>query len=161
MTKKETAFNELINFHPPAVKDWLIEMDKLLMDSGCKAAVDSKGNFTYTAKQTKKIICRITIKETGCLIRPNTSNVTSANSIAPKLPENMLNIMRSTRGCGGCEKKNPNFIQCSHGGPYRLTYENEDFESCRYVGFNFEIEDASNRNVLKKWIELELLLEAA
>lgn len=73
-----------------------------------------------------------------------------------KLPENMLNIMRNARGCGGCAKKNPNFVECKHGGPYQFTHENEKFESCRFVGFNFALDDVANRDLLTKWLEMEL-----
>jgi len=158
MAKKDEKFNELINLQPPAIKDWIIWADKLLIGSGCKAAVDNKGNFTYTSKNSKKIVCRITISEAGSYIRPNTNNATGSSNIAAVLPENMLGVMRTARGCGGCAKKNPNFVACNHGGPYQFAHDNEKFESCRFVGFNFALDDAANRDLLAKWIEIELAL---
>jgi len=158
MTKKDEKFNELVNFQPPEIKEWIVKMDKLLIGGGCKAAVDNKGNFTYTSKQSGKIVCRITMGETGCSVRPNTINTKNAINIAAAIPQNMLEEMRNTRGCGGCEAKNPNFVQCKHGGPYQFTCDNEDFESCRYVGFNFTLDDALNRDVLENWLEYELAL---
>jgi len=97
------------------------------------------------------------MNETGCSIRPNTNNAISSNNIATVLPENMLSIMRSARGCGGCAKKNPNFVECKHGGPFQFTHDNEKFESCRFVGFNFALDDAANRNLLARWFEMELV----
>jgi len=156
MSKKDEKFNELINFQQLEIKNWVVEMDKLLTNSGCKVAVDSKGNFTYTSKQSKKIVVRITMKETECIVRPNTINATSSDSIETNLPESMLEVMRNSRGCGGCAKKNPSFIECKHGGPYKFMQEGKEFEACRFVGFNFSVADAENRAALKKWLELEL-----
>ena len=155
MSKKNEMFTELVNSQPAEIKDWVIKMDKLLTDSSCKSAVDNKGNFTYTSKQSGKIVCRITLGEGDCQIRPNTINAKSSNNMA-NIPDSMLEIMRSARGCGGCAKKNQNFVQCKHGGPYQFSHKGEDFESCRYVGFNFAVDNADNRIVLEQWIESEL-----
>jgi len=154
MNKKDEKFSELVNLQPPEIKDWIIKTDKLLIDGGCKAAVDNKGNFTYTSKLTKKIICRITMGESGCSIRPNTNHAASSHNITAKLSQSMLDIMRNTRGCGGCAKKNPNFIECKHGGPYQFAQDDEKFESCRFVGFNFSLDN--DRDLLEKWVEHEL-----
>ena len=156
MSKKDDKFNELINLQPLEIKDWVIDIDKLLTSSGCKAAVDNKGNFTYTSRQSNKIICRITMNESGCSVRPNTNHAASSDKIASLLPECMLYTMRNSRGCGGCKEKNPNFVQCKHGGPYQFTQNNERFESCRFVGFNFSLGSVDERNFLKKWIIREL-----
>jgi len=156
MSKKDDRFNELIGFQSAEIKEWITQIDNYLVTGGCKAAVDNKGNFTYTSANSKKIVCRITMSETACSIRPNTNNATSSNRIAAELPEGMLSIMRDARGCGGCAKKNPSFVACKHGGPYRFTHDNEDFESCRFVGFNFALDDVANRDLLAKWLETEL-----
>jgi len=154
MSKKDEKFNELIILQPAEIQDWVVKMDKLLLDHGCKSAVDAKGNFTYTSKQSGKIVCRIALGETECTVRPNTNNATNSNAMG-SIPENMLAIMRNARGCGGCEKKNPNFIQCKHGGPFQFSHSGENFESCRYVGFNFILDSAENRDVLEKWLLTE------
>ena len=156
MSKKDDKFNELVNLQPSDIKNWIISVDKLLTGGGCKVTVDNKGNFTYTSKQSNKIVCRITMGESGCSIRPNTNNATNSNNIAAVFPENMLDTMRNARGCGGCAKKNPNFVQCGHGGPYKFTHNGENFEGCRFVGFNFSLDNAAERNLLEKWIECEL-----
>jgi len=153
MSKKTEKFDELLAMHPPEVQDWVTKMDRLLTAT-CKSAVDNKGNFTYTSKESSKIVCRIAMGEPFCTVRPNTINVTDLHT---SIPENMLEIMRNARGCGGCAKKNPNFVQCKHGGPYRFSHNGEQFESCRFVGFNFSIDNAGDRSILEKWITEELL----
>ncbi|MCL2522574.1 MAG: hypothetical protein FWE36_06925 [Erysipelotrichales bacterium] len=156
MSKKDDKFNELISEQSEEIKRQIIKMNKLLIDGGCKVAVDNKGNFTYTSKNSKKIICRITMNEKGSSIRPNTNNAKSLNNITAQLPESMLEVMRSTRGCGGCAKKNPDFIECSHGGPFQFSHNEENFESCRFVGFNFNLNNIEICDLIAKWIEIEL-----
>ena len=158
MSKKDDRFNELIDFQPSDIKDWIIGADKMLLEGGCKAAVDNKGNFTYTSKSSNKIVCRITMNENGSSIRPNTNNATSSNNMVAEPSEYMLDVMRNARGCGGCAKKNPNFVECNHGGPYQFVHDNDNFESCRFVGFNFALDDEADRNLLTQWLELELAL---
>ena len=161
MSKKDDKFNTLVHLNPSEIKDWIIRMDKLLISSGCKATVDDKGNFTYTSKQNKKIVCRITMGEAGCTVRPNTNYANNSSNIKAKLPDDMLSIMRNVRGCGGCAKKNPNFIQCKHGGPFLFSHNSENFESCRFVGFNFMVDEPSYRDFLEKWLEIELAMSTA
>ena len=43
------------------------------------------------------------------------------------------------------------------GEPHRLSYKGEDFELCQYYGFEFSLDSEKERNVLRKWIELELV----
>lgn len=156
MSKKGDKFNELINLQTAELKQWIEEMDKLLLDGGCKSAVDAKGNFTYTSKKSGKIICRITMNENECIVRPNTINSNSSSKIAASPTDNMLDVMRNTPGCGRCALKNPNFVRCSHGGPYQFTHQGERFEGCRYVGFNFTTATNANRECIQQWIMHEL-----
>ena len=157
MTKKDKMFNELANYQTADIKQWVEEIDKLLMEGGCKSAVDAKGNFTYTSKKSGKIICRITMNENGCTVRPNTNITNCSSMIAAKPTDNMLDVMRNTpRGCGGCALKNPNFVSCKHGGPYRFAHNGEQFESCRYNGYDFTTDDNANREYIKQWVVHEL-----
>jgi len=71
----------------------------------------------------------------------------------------MLDVLRGrNRGCRACsELNNPVFVQCMHGGePHRFMHEGEDFELCRFGGFEFFLYDATEREMLWKWVELEL-----
>ena len=152
MSKKDEMFSKLVGQQPPEVKDWILDMDKFLTDGGCKSSMDAKNTFTYTSKKSKKMVCKISIDPSGCTIRPNTN----CGDLAIDFPEIMLAEMRGGRGCGTCAEKNPDFVQCRHGGPFELAYNGEKFQRCRYYGFNFSADNAIVREVLKKWIELEL-----
>jgi len=156
MNKKDTMFNEFIKHQPLDIRNWIVKVDKLLIDNDCKASVDNKGNFTYKSKENDKIVCRITLGETYCTIRPNTNNANNSDNMTNSFPDNMLEIMRNTRGCGGCAAKNPNFTQCKHGGPYKFKHGNEEFEGCRFVGFNFALNETRNYDVLEEWLRTEL-----
>jgi len=38
----------------------------------------------------------------------------------------------------------------------KFAHNGEDFEGCRFVGFNFSLDNAAERDLLEKWIELEV-----
>ena len=76
------------------------------------------------------------------------------------LTEFMLDTMRSKhRNCGNCSKlNNQNFVKCPYGTgeQHKFSHKGEDFELCQYNGFEFILNNETERNVLRKWIELEL-----
>ena len=92
---------------------------------------------------------------TGGVIRPNVYHLADAKHI-DGLTDNMLTHMRGGRGCGICADKDPHFEHCRHGGPYCITHDDEYFERCRYQGFDFPLDCAKERDVLRKWVEAEL-----
>ena len=147
---------ELVGGQSPEVRDWVLNIDKFLTDSGCKVVGDSN-SFTYSLKKTKKQICKIYLSITGAVIRPNVNHLADGRQ-AYKFTENMLEHMRGGRGCGICAENDPSFVHCRHGGPYCIAYDGEYFERCRYQGFNFPLDDAKEREIIKKWIEAEIAL---
>ena len=153
MSRKDEVFNELVNQQPTDIKEWIIEINKFLTDGGCSSKLDAKNTFTFTHKKSKKMVCKININKSGCTVRPNTNN----DKFSLDFPEIMLKEMRGGRGCGVCAENNPDFIHCKHGGPFKMDYKNENFERCRYFGFNFDISSAEVRGVLAKWVKQEFL----
>ena len=159
MTKREMAFNELASLLSPEMKNWMIDIDKMLIEGGCSATVDIKKNrFTYTSKATKKIVCKFDINADGITVMPNGNHLPQSNGIIAHLPEHMITDMKNGKECGVCAKNNPNFIQCKHGGPYMYTIENKNYNRCRYYGFGFRADSSHERELLKEWIEMELAI---
>ena len=144
----------LVGGQAPEVKKWVLDIDEFLTEAGCKQTTDGT-SFTYTLKGGKKQICKIYLDITGASIRPNTSHFANGKQDY-KFTGDMLKHMRGRRACGICAEKDPNFVHCSHGGPYRLTHDDELFESCRYDGFTFPLGGAKEREILRKWVEAEL-----
>ena len=157
MSKKHEAFNELVAQQPAELSEWLTETHKFLTDSGCKFTNDAKGTFTYNIGKNKKMVCKIKIDKLGCSLRPNTTHILNSTDLIAKLPGYMLDTMRGGRGCGKCAENNPSFVQCKHGGPFEFTYNGERFERCRYFGFNFSLDNATERGLLREWIEMEVV----
>jgi len=150
---------------PPEIKEWVINLDKLLTQT-CKVVGRTQyslcgGVFEYTSLKTKKLVCKINLFARSCTIVPGANHFEVSNIILDELTENMFNVMRSrNKACRDCSDLNkPIFVQCMHGGtPHRFIHESEDFELCRFMGFEFSLNNADERNVLRKWIELELAL---
>jgi len=147
------SIHELVGGQLPEVKEWVLNIDKFLRDSGCKVVGDS--SFTYTSQKTKKPICKIYLSITGGVIRPSLYHLAGGQQTY-ELTDGMLEYMRGGRGCGICAEKDPDFVHCRHGGPYCVTYNDEYFERCRYQGFNFPLNDVEEREILKKLIESEM-----
>ena len=154
---------EYANTQPPEIKEWVINLDKLLTQS-CKVAGEVRyslcdGIFAYTSRKTKKLICKIVLRAKNSSIIPNANHFGSPGNILSELTENMLDVMRSkNRNCRFCsELNNPNFVKCMHGGaPHMFSYGDENFELCRFMGLEFSLKNANERKILRKWIELEL-----
>ena len=154
------------NTQPPEIKNWIIDLDKLLTQT-CKVAGRAQyflcgGVFDYTSLKTKKLVCKINLLARNCTLIPNVSHFEdSSNNILGELTESMFNAMRSrNKACRACSELNtPDFVQCMHGGtPHQFIHKGEDFELCRFGGFEFSLNNTSEREVLRKWIELELAL---
>lgn len=154
---------EYANTQPPEIKEWVIDLDKLLTQS-CKVAGEVRhslcdGIFTYTSRETKKIICKIDLRAKNSAVIPSANHFEGSSNILYDLSEDMLNAMRrKNRGCKTCQEyNNPIFVKCPYGGePFRFSHKGEDFELCRFMGFEFAINSTKEREVLRKWIELEL-----
>ena len=156
--------NEYANTQPPEIKEWVVGLDELLTQS-CKVTGEVRyflcdGIFTYTSRKTKKVICKIDLRAKNSSATPNVNHFESSNDILNHFTEFMLDTMRRNhKHCGNCSKLNiPDFVKCPYGKgePYRLSCKGEDFELCQHYGFEFSIDNAEERDVLRKWIELEL-----
>ncbi|MCL2409975.1 MAG: hypothetical protein FWC96_10275, partial [Oscillospiraceae bacterium] len=53
-------------------------------------------------------------------------------------------------------RRDPGSIQCRPGCPVKFTHNGEEYLKCRYVEFKIPLDIADNRELTKKWIELEL-----
>ena len=141
------------NTQPNDIKEWLLDLDKLLTDNDCysEAEIWDYATITYTSRKTKKMVCRVDLKISGSTITPNTRNVKCLDEITPKLSAAFLSALKDDScACGrGCKK-----------GPYRISYKDEEYLSCnnpphKPSGFNIPLSNADDRKVLRKWIVLE------
>jgi len=152
---------QYVNTQPPEIREWLIDLDKLLTAGGCKVTGEVRnfecdGRFIYTSRKGKKIICKIDM-EVGCsYVNPNINHLENSVNIMAELPDSMSDNMKSGKTCGICAENDPNFVHCNHGGPFKFTINDEYYERCRFYGFRFALNDAKEREVLRRWIELEL-----
>ncbi|MCL2372081.1 MAG: hypothetical protein FWC78_01590 [Defluviitaleaceae bacterium] len=155
---------EYATTQPPDIREWVISLDELLTRS-CQVVGEVRyflcdGTFSYTSRKTKNVVCKIDLKAKNSSAIPNVNHFEKSSDILNQLTEFMLDTMRSkNRNCKNCsELNNPNFVKCPYGGgePHRFSHKGEDFELCRHNGFEFLINNEMERDVLMKWIELEL-----
>jgi hypothetical protein len=98
-------------------------------------------------------VCRIYIGEEGCRMFPYGHHFTYSNSILAKLPESMLAHMSDGRHeCSGCAAKRPDLVTHS----FRHTHEGKSYNRCKHQGYEFSLDKAEERELLKEWLELEL-----
>jgi len=155
---------EYANTQPPEIREWIINLDELLIQS-CKVVGETQyslcaGIFVYTSRITKQRICKIDLRAKNSFIIPSANHIKKSINILNDFSKNMLDIMRrKNRNCKTCSAiNNPVFVKCPYGKgePHRFSYKDEDFELCQFGGFEFSLSNADEREVIKKWIELEL-----
>ena len=147
---------KMVNYadtQPPEIRDWLLDLDKLLMDNGCTpdAEIVGHANVIYNSSK-KKMVCRIDLKITECIITVNTTKASNFDDVAPVLPVGLLAALKED----GCE--------CGRGckkGPYRIAHNGVEYLSCnnpphKTGGFNVPLNNDENRRIMRKWVEMEL-----
>ena len=160
---KHTAnASEYANGQPPEIRDWIIDIEKLLINNGCKISSfylsnsNGEGSFGYVSHKGKTI-CRITMGITGSAIEIRGHHFGNKENILSELPESMLNVVKNVSGCGGCEARNPDtFVKCRHGGAWKFTLEGKEYECCVFGGFIFPLNIAEERELIRRWVELEI-----
>ena len=146
---------------PPQIRDWICDAEKLLVDNGCKLSTfflsntNGDGSFSYASRKSKKTVCRIAMGMMGSLVEIRGNHFANEKNILLELPQNMLNVVKGG-GCGACAKGDPNFVKCRHGGPFKFAYKGENFERCAFGGYVFPLDNAAERELLKKWLQYEL-----
>jgi hypothetical protein len=76
-----------------------------------------------------------------------------SNSVLTKLPENMLAHMSDGRHeCSGCASKRPDLVTHS----FRHTHNGKSYNRCKHAGYEFSLDNAEERELLREWLELEL-----
>jgi len=152
---------EFANSQTPEIRDWVISIEKLLMDNGCKIScfflsnTNGDGSFSYVSQKSKKTVCRIAMGVNGCLIEIRGNHFNNETNILPELSESMLSIVKSG-GCTESVENNPNFKKCRHGGPFKFTYNGENLERCAFGGYVFNLNTSEELALIKRWIKMEL-----
>ena len=169
--KKTDVYQKFYQFLEPLptdIKKWITDIDKLLCDGGCKIdafyaislkkqikSKDSEKNivFLYTHRKNNNRICKIYIGEEGYRVFPYGHHFTYSDSILTKLPESMLdNISDGSYECSGCSTKRPDLVTHS----FRHTHKGKSYNRCKHEGYEFPIDKAEERELLKEWLEMEL-----
>ena len=132
-----------------------------MIDSNCRIDGDTinfgcGAYFIYTLRKSKQKICKIEMGVAGCTVQLWGNHLAFADHILADISESMKHILINGRACGACAANDPHFIHCNHGGAYKYTIDGKHYERCRFDNFCFRIEDDKEREVLKKWIEMEL-----
>jgi hypothetical protein len=159
--------NEFASSQPQKVKEWLVMIDKFMLDGRCR--IDSKvvsnskridGRFSYTSKKTKKTVCIIIIGSSGCKISLRGNHFIHPNSkgnILDELPADMFSVVKKRKSCG-CRNSDHSInynYDCVHGVCGLYIYKKKTFVTCLYSGFDFALDDTTNFDMLTKWIVLE------
>lgn len=163
--------NEYAAFQPPKVRAWLAEIDVLLRNGGCRvvsSVVNNKkrtdGKFSYTSKRTKKTVCIINIGTSGHYISMRGNHFIHPNSkenILDELPEDTLDFVLRGAGCGAGHCLNLDYSvntdnSCVHGNAEVFEYKGQKSFRCPHNGWNFNLNETTNFEILTRWIALEI-----
>ena len=118
--------HDFLYSQPPSVKEWLLDINKWLADSGCEVVKEKsnyfpKVDFVYTLKKGKKKtqICSIHVDVNKCYIILYGNHFTGGSNILSEFPTNQK---------------------------YNKSGEN---------GYVFTLHETAEFHLLKRWIELE------
>ena len=160
--KHSATSSDFANSQPPEIRNWIVDLDKMLFENKCKISTfylsntNGSGSFAYTSRKGKTI-CRINMSILGSEIVIHSNHISSENTVLAELPEHMQDIIKNAGGCGGCKARNPDtFVQCRHGGAVVFTFNGKNYERCVFEGYSFSLDKKDERVLLKKLIEYEL-----
>jgi hypothetical protein len=167
---------DFANAQPPEIGEWLMNADTLLLNSGCTMIQGMGGGppFTYAKRNTtvtKGMVCIIEADYTGCFVIPGVNHLANPDSIINMLPDDMVDTIKS-----GEERTKFNIEQCNRRSGnmgfarFAFTHNGNEFEGCRhaglrcqfsgvkcrFTGFKFDLSNPNVRELMMKWIEMEL-----
>lgn len=155
---KELNFNLFLNPHPQEIREWIISMDNFLTTNGCSVTSEIN-NFnsnlilTYTSRRTKEKICKISMGIEGCKVFPFGGHFACEDNIIKYLPENMLTPLTDGKHeCTGCATKRPDLVEHN----IRYTINGKSYRRCHGQGFGFTLEKTEERELVEKWIMMEI-----
>jgi len=162
-TNIENAVNSIVSEQPAEVKDWIIDIDKLLVEHGCKVKFKDYGErrggvmFDYHSKKAKTRVCTIRIGTTlkgtsGCKVAVQGNHFPTRYSIVNELPEQMLMQLKNSRDCRPCADPR----RCLMTGRYYEFSLDGKSVLCCGNGFTFKLNEDAEFGLLQKWIENEL-----
>jgi len=143
----------------PDIKEWITSIDQMLISRGCKKKfvkslhVGSGDEYYY--KKTNIRICRIVANESDCFITLHGNHFSTPYCIVDELPKNMLYPLKNQRGCRPCT--DPRTCTMAGNGEryYEFTLDGKNYLCCG-GGFRYNLDEAVDLELLKKWIEAEL-----
>jgi hypothetical protein len=147
--------------HPPAVRDWLVFAERLLLGRKCRVKVkhyiDKRGGVLFDYWSKKARVCKIDIRPTPdgpaeCRVSIQGNHFPTSYCIVGELPDDMLVNLKNNRGCRPC--KNPKTCLMS-GRYYEFTHGGVEYICCG-GGFCFKLNERSNFAIMTKWLENEL-----
>jgi len=174
--KYETDIRDFVNALQPEIKEWILNINTYLLNNGCKLIQGMGGGppFTYVKKNmtvTFGTVCVIEADMTGCFVYPGFNHLGNPDSIVNSLPDYMFDIMKGldisnryeieqcNRFSGDKEYARYTFIRngkeyegCRHAG-LRCQYSGK---KCRFTGYRFNFSDKIVRDLMMKWIAMEL-----
>ncbi|MCL1844552.1 MAG: hypothetical protein FWF77_01455 [Defluviitaleaceae bacterium] len=170
MAKVKLDINNYARSQPPKVRQWLAEIDKLMLDGNCRIASSLVSNskrtdakFSYTSKRTRKAICIINMGTSGNYISMRGNHFVHPigdNVILDELPEEMLDFVMKGAGCGSGHCLNRDYTvnadnTCVHKHAEVFEFKGQKSFKCSHYGWNVDLNEATDFEILTKWIVLE------
>ena len=137
---------------PADIKDWLLSLDQLLTNNGCRINAEIMDYARMEYWQGKRLVCMVHLGINECAIAPSTKKIKTLDNIAPTLSDSFLKALKED----GCE--------CGRGckkGPFRILHQGVEYLSCnnpphKAAGFLIPLHDTANLQIVRQWIEQEL-----
>jgi len=152
----DEKFQMFINDIPVSLQGFVLELDKFLMDKGCKRDLKSaKSGFvtSYISPLTHKTLLNFVFRKTGVKMRIYAARVSKYDSILTGFPEKMK---KEIIKAGDCKKLTGGTCSPTCPAGYTFVMDGIKYKKCRSTAFFHDLNEESS-----KYIEMILMSELA
>lgn len=152
----DTEFVEFLETLDGGNRDFVIDIDKFLLENGCKREIKiaKSGHLvSYIFKETKKTLVNFVCRKTGVKIRIYPVNVNKYEDFLDTLPAKMKKGIEKSSDCKRLLNPDACNPKCAMG--YDFHMDSEHYQKCRNMAFMHDLNDENNAYI-KTFLEKEI-----
>jgi len=151
----DEKFMTFLNDVPADMQGFVLDLDKLLTEKGCKRVIkEAKRGFvtSYNSPSTGKVLLNYVFRKSGVKMRIYTAGIARYESILANFPDKMKKEI--IKACD-CKKLIGDTCSPTCPGGYAFMMDGVEYKKCRSMAFFHELNKESS-TYIQKLIEAEI-----